>query len=158
MPPNKTARSSSPGIEEARLAEVPILALQTSSGHPAEPLAVDPPPRSPKSTSGGSPSTIRRAPQSGSLPTKPAFAQVNAQIQPIACPSSAEVRPVPGRDSCRVCQREAYDGMTLICVLPLCLMSVGDLRILEELTESGTDGGALLGCPILQVSRPKPNS
>ncbi len=29
-------------IEEARLAEVPILALQTSSGHPAEPLAVSP--------------------------------------------------------------------------------------------------------------------
>ena len=29
-------------IEEARLAEVPILALQTSSGHPVESLAVNP--------------------------------------------------------------------------------------------------------------------
>ncbi|MEP7036580.1 MAG: hypothetical protein ABI662_00225 [Dermatophilaceae bacterium] len=29
-------------LEEARLAEAPVLALQTSSGHPAEPLAVDP--------------------------------------------------------------------------------------------------------------------
>jgi len=29
-------------IEMARLAEVPILALQTSSGHPAEPLEVSP--------------------------------------------------------------------------------------------------------------------
>lgn len=29
-------------FEEARLAEVPILAVQTASGHPAESLAVDP--------------------------------------------------------------------------------------------------------------------
>lgn len=29
-------------IGEARLAEVPMMALQTATGHPAEPLAVDP--------------------------------------------------------------------------------------------------------------------